>query len=259
MPTNVIVTKDGAVATLTLTSEDGLHVLSRATLGALHEQLDALSLDPELRALVITGAGARVFSAGADLRELAELDHDSAKAYAQYGQTVTQELARFPLPTFAALNGPAYGGGIELALACDFRLAAPGATIHYQASRLGLLPGWGGTQRLPLLVGASRAKAMMLLAHAVSPAQALAWGLVDAVAEEADVAPLVRHWVRGLDGLDGPAMIQIKRAIDLVGARDFAGEQAAFAACFANGRAGALVRAWLDRGKRPAPSETTPS
>lgn len=259
MPTNVIVTKDGTVATLTLSSEDGLHVLSRTTLSALHEQLDALSHDSELRALVITGAGTRAFSAGADLRELAELDAESAKAFSAFGQTVTQELARFPVPTFAALNGPAYGGGIELALACDFRLAGPQSTIHYQASRLGLLPGWGGTQRLPGLVGAARAKAMMLLARPIAPPEALAWGLVDDVTDGPDMAPVIARWTASLDGLDAHAMIQIKRAIDLVGARDFIGEQAAFAACFANGRASALVRAWLDRGRRPTPTETTPS
>jgi enoyl-CoA hydratase len=258
MPTNVIVTKGGAVATLTLTSEDGLHILSRATLTALHEQLDALAIDPDLRVLVLTGAGGRAFSAGADLRELAELDAESARAYAGFGQGVTQELARFPLPTIAALNGPAFGGGIELALACDFRVAVPAAAIHYQAARMGLLPGWGGTQRLPALVGPSRAKAMMMACHPVPPALAQVWGLVDDVADGPDLSPTLKRWLDGLVALDGPAMIHIKRAIDLAGARDFVGEQAAFAACFANGRAATLVRQWLDR-KTPTTPATSES
>jgi enoyl-CoA hydratase len=255
MPTNVIVSKDGAVARLTLSSDDGLHVLSRATMAQIHEHLDALAIDAELRAVVLTAEGTRAFSAGADLRELAELDHDSAKAYAVAGQAVTQALSRIPVPTVAALNGPAYGGGIELALACDFRVAAPHARIHYQASRLGLLPGWGGTQRLPDLVGPARAKAMMVMCQAVEPETALAWGLVDAVSSEAGVEEAVTAWLSGLEGLDGPAMIQIKRAIDYARPHDFSGEQAAFAACFANGRAAALVRAWLDRpNKHHSPS-----
>ncbi|MFN3430993.1 MAG: enoyl-CoA hydratase/isomerase family protein [Candidatus Sericytochromatia bacterium] len=255
MPTNVIVSKDGAVARLTLSSEDGLHVLSRATMAELHGHLDALALDADLRAVVLTAEGTRAFSAGADLRELAELDHESARAYALSGQAVTQALSRIPVPTVAALNGPAYGGGIELALACDFRLAAPGARIHYQAARLGLLPGWGGTQRLPDLVGPARAKAMMVLCQAVSPQEALSWGLVDAVSPENGVEPALTAWLSGLEGLDVPAMIQIKRALDYARPHDFTGEQAAFAACFANGRAAALVRAWLDRpNKHHSPS-----
>lgn len=259
MPTNVIVTKDGTVATLTLQSDDGLHVLSRATMAALHEQLAVLSGDTGLRALILTGEGGRAFSAGANLRELAELDHEGARAYSVYGQSVTQELARFPVPTVAALNGPAYGGGIELALACDFRVAAPHARLHYQASKLGLLPGWGGTQRLAALVGPARAKAMMVLCRPVSPQEALGWGLVDAVAEDANVRQAALGYLGTLDGLDLGAMIQIKRAIDLAAPKDFLGEQAAFAACFANGHAAALVRAWLERTKTPSPSGSSPA
>jgi enoyl-CoA hydratase len=259
MPTNVIVTKGGTVATLTLQSEDGLHILSRATLAALHEQLVDLSSDAELRALVLTGDGRRAFSAGADLRELAELDHESARAYSVYGQSVTQELARFPVPTIAALNGPAYGGGIELALACDFRVALPSARLHYQASKLGLLPGWGGTQRLAALVGPARAKAMMVLCRPVTPTEACDWGLVDVVAEGTELEPALARFLTELPALDRQAMIQIKRAIDLGAPHDFIGEQAAFAACFANGHAATLVRAWLNQSKNPTATGQSPA
>jgi enoyl-CoA hydratase len=259
MPTNVIVTNDGTVATLTLQSDDGLHVLSRDTLSALHEQLAVLSGDAGLRALILTGDGRRAFSAGANLRELAELDLESARAYSAYGQSVTQELARFPVPTVAALNAPAYGGGIELSLACDFRVAAPGAKLHYQASKLGLLPGWGGTQRLAALVGPARAKAMMVLCRPVSPQEALGWGLVDAVSDTDDVIAAARGFLGELGGYDAQAMIQIKRAVDLAAPKDFLGEQAAFAACFANGHAAGLVRAWLERTKTPSPSGSNPA
>jgi enoyl-CoA hydratase len=253
MPTNVIVTNDGAVATLTLTSEDGLHVLSMATMQAIADAIDALQRDPLPRALVITGAGSRVFSAGADLTELAELDEPRARAFSAFGQGVTQAIARFPAPVVAHLNGPAYGGGIELALACDFRLAGPHALMHYQAAKLGLLPGWGGTQRLAALVGPARASAMMVLAKPVGPDEALQWGLLDAIAEPAD-------WLSDIAACDPIAMAQMKRAIALATPLDFAGEQAAFAACFANGHAPALIRAWLaDRPKAAPPRNPTAS
>jgi enoyl-CoA hydratase len=245
MPTNVIVTNDGTVATLTLTSEDGLHVLSMATMQAIADAIVALQCDALPRALVITGEGRRAFSAGADLTELAALDEHSAKNFSAFGQGVTQMIARFPAPVVAHLNGPAYGGGIELALACDFRLATPQAHLHYQASKLGLLPGWGGTQRLAALVGPARASAMMVLAKPVSPDLALDWGLLDAIAEPAE-------WFDGIGELDPIAMAQTKRAIALSTPLDFAGEQAAFSACFANGHAPALIRAWLGRRPRAA-------
>lgn len=245
MSTEVIVTKGGTVATLTFKSANGLHVLSRPTLHALASALDALSSDPELRALVITGSGDRAFSAGADLRELLALDHEKASEYAEFGQGIAQTIGRFPVPTIAALGAPAFGGGIELALACDFRLMASGARLHYQASQLGLLPGWGGTQRLPALVGRSRAKAMMIMCRPVSAEEALAWGLADDVGD--DVAALVADWTSRLASLEPHATVQIKRALDLGFRGDFQGEREAFAACFAGDQTHRLIRAFLDR------------
>lgn len=245
MSTEIRVSKQGAVATLSLTSPDQLHILSRPSLSQLREQLEALSHDPDLRVLVVTGEGSRCFSAGADLKELAELDAEQARAYAEFGQGVAQAIARFPVPTVAALQGPAYGGGIELSLAFDFRLASARTVLHYQAAKLGLLPGWGGTQRLPQLIGRSRAKAMMVACRPVAAAEALDWGLVDAVSPGPDLAPLVREWTDRLQDLDRQAAIQIKRALDLSATGDFAGEREAFAACFAAGAPQALIRQWL--------------
>lgn len=247
MPTAVTVALSGPVATLKFESPDALHVLSRAALAELEAALQDLSARSEVRALILTGSGKRAFSAGADLSELAELTPGSAFAYAAYGQGIAQAITRFPVPTFAALNGPAFGGGVELALACDFRLAAPGARLHYQAAKLGLLPGWGGTQRLPLLVGPARAKAMMLLSRPVEAATALEWGLVDAV--DADLPGLVAHWTADAAGADRQAGVQIKRALNLSARGDFASERQAFSACFAEGHAPELIRAWLNRGR----------
>lgn len=247
MSTEVIVSRDGAVATLAFKSKDGLNVLSRATLEALLAAIDALSHDPALRVLVLGAQGDRVFSAGADLKELAALEHDSAMAFAEFGQSVAQAIGRFPLPTIAAVGRNAFGGGIELALACDFRLASSETTFHYGAGKLGILPGWGGTQRLPSLIGRSRAKAMMLLGRPVTAQEALEWGLVDAISDGPDLGPLLAAWIRDLGVVERNAAIQLKRALDLGFSGDFAGEREAFAACFTSGHAQGLIRAWLDK------------
>ena len=249
MPTTITVAKHEGIATLTFESSDGLHVLSRATMEALRDALEAVSRDVAVQALVLTGAGQRVFSAGADLRELLELDGERAVAYSEFGQGVAQAIARYPVPTFAALNGPVYGGGIELSLACDFRIAVPECLFHYQAAKLGLLPGWGGTQRLPLLIGRSRAKSMMLMCRPVSADEALDWGLVDDLSHGMDLTDCVAGWTEKLTAMDRQSAIQIKRAIDLGHHGDFIGEREAFAACFAGERTQRRIRDWLARAK----------
>lgn len=249
MTTTVNVAKAAGVATLTLDSPDGLHVLSRTTMDALRDALDAVVRDVDLQAIVLTATGTRCFSAGADLKELVELDIVKAVAYSEFGQGVARTIARASVPTFAALNGPVYGGGIELALACDFRIAVPDVVIHYQAAKLGLLPGWGGTQRLPELVGRSRAKAMMLMCRSLSADEALDWGLVDDVSHGMSLEDCVKGWTDTLVGMDRTSAIQIKRAIDLGKMGDFAGEREAFAACFASGRTQERIRAWMGRSK----------
>lgn len=249
MTTTIDVVKTAGVATLTLDSPDGLHVLSRTTMEALRDALDAVSRDVDLQAMVLTATGARCFSAGADLKELVELDVDRAVAYSEFGQGIARAISRASVPTFAALNGPVYGGGIELALACDFRIAVPEVVVHYQAAKLGLLPGWGGTQRLPELIGRSRAKAMMLMCRSLSADEALDWGLVDDVSHGMTLADCVKGWTDTLVGMDRTSAIQIKRAIDLGKMGDFAGEREAFAACFASGKTQERIRAWMARSK----------
>jgi enoyl-CoA hydratase len=185
------------------------------------------------------------------LRELAELDLERAKEYAEFGQNLAQTLSRFPVVTVAALQAPAFGGGVELALACDFRLATPRTVIHYQAAKLGLLPGWGGTQRLPQLIGRSRSKAMMIMCEPIDANRALDWGLVDAVSDGSDLTTLIAQWNDTLVTMARHSTIQIKRALNLGAQGDFAGEREAFAACFAHGEPQTLIRRWLAR-QQPA-------
>ncbi len=166
---------------LRLCSEDGTNRLTRDCVLALTEAVGELARQP--RPLVITGND-KFFSAGADLNEIVALDGTSAFVFGKMGQAMTEAVDRFPAPVFAAVHGYCMGGGLDLALACDFRIAAPHAVFGHRGAALGLMTGWGGTQRLPRLVGKARALEMFIAAEKLHAQQALAFGLVDAVAPD---------------------------------------------------------------------------
>ena len=156
----------------------------------LIEALDALARDLEqdgsgTRALVITGRGAKAFSAGADVSELDGIEHDAAYEQMRRGQLALDRIERLPIPVIAAINGFALGGGLELAMAADLRIAAAGSALGQPEINLGNLPGWGGTQRLPRLIGVARATELILTGDLLPAAKALEWGLVNAVADDA--------------------------------------------------------------------------
>jgi len=141
--------------------------------------------------LVITGND-RFFSAGAELAEIAALDGPSAYEFAKMGQTLMNEMERFPAPVCAAIFGYCLGGGLDLALACHARIASPHAVFGHRGAALGLITGWGGTQRLPRLVGKGRALEMFVAAEKVHAGQALRMGLIDAIADD-PVAEAIRR------------------------------------------------------------------
>ena len=179
----VLVTeRHGPVALMVLNRPEALNALSRALRAALADALRAAEADPEIRAVVLTGAGPRAFSAGLDLKELGEdpdaLVGDPARA-AETDPVVAMRAMTKPL--VAAVNGVAVTGGFELALACDIRLAAPAARFADTHSRVGVLPGWGLSQILPRLIGPSRAKEVSLAARFLEAEEAAAWGVVNRV------------------------------------------------------------------------------
>jgi len=179
------------LALLRLQSEDGTNRLSRECVLDLTRTVEDLAV--EHPALVITGNG-RFFSAGADLQEIALLDASSAYKFSEMGQALMQAIADFPAPVCAAISGFCMGGGLDLALACDARVASPNAVLGHRGAALGLITGWGGTQRLPRVVGKGRALALFVAAEKVSAAEAFEIGLVDAVAADAVAGAL--RWVR---------------------------------------------------------------
>ena len=176
------VDRHGRTAILRLVSEDGTNRLTIARVRALTEAVTGLSLKHPSK-LIITG-NHRFFSAGADLHEIAALDGRGAVSFARIGQELMNAVAGFPAPTIAAIHGYCMGGGLDLALACSRRIAGPHALFGHRGAALGLITGWGGTQRLSRIVGKARALEMFIAAEKLNAARALALGLVEAVVDD---------------------------------------------------------------------------
>jgi enoyl-CoA hydratase/carnithine racemase len=191
--------KDG-VRVLRLKSDDGTNLLSRACVMSLQAVFQ--DLQSEEQALVLTG-NEEFFSAGADLGEVAALSAPCAYEFSKMGQELMRTVDEFPAPVYAAISGYCMGGGLDLALACHRRIASPNAVFGHRGAALGLITGWGGTQRLPRLVGRGVALQMLVAAEKVNANAALVIGLVDAVADD-PVAEAVRA-IHGL-AIDGPSV-----------------------------------------------------
>ena len=178
----VTVHQRGAVAVFTIERPDRMNSLSRPTLLALGKLTRDAIANPSVRAIVLTGAGDKAFCAGADLKERQGMSDNDVRAQVELYRTELGPLDRSPKPVVAAINGVAFGGGLELALVCDLRVCAPHALLALPETTLGIIPGAGGTQRLPRIVGEARAKEMILLGRRLTAHEALAWGLVNRVA-----------------------------------------------------------------------------
>ena len=172
---------DDGVAVVTLDREDALNALDVETLTELRDRCRELAVDDEVRAVVLTGAGDRAFAAGADIKYMSGLDVDGARAWGALGHEAARLLETMPKPTIAAVNGFALGGGCELALACDVRYCSSRAKLGQPEINLGLVPGWGGTQRLARTVGPGFAKELIFTGRLVDAEEALRIGLVQAV------------------------------------------------------------------------------
>jgi enoyl-CoA hydratase len=175
--------KRGAVTVLTLSRPEALNALNAQLLGDLERALADLRADRSSRAVVVTGEGGKAFAAGADIKEMRDLGPEGALELALRGQRVLKSLEDLPQMTVAAVNGFALGGGLELALACDFIVASNKARLGLPEVSLGLIPGYGGTQRLVRLVGYGWAKRIVLTGEMLAAEEARALGLVTEVAE----------------------------------------------------------------------------
>jgi enoyl-CoA hydratase len=188
---NLMISDAGGIRTITINRPEKLNALNVTTVGELGIAITEVENDGTIDAVVITGAGDKAFVAGADISELATLGPVEAKEFALRGQAVFSRLERLNKPVIAAVNGYALGGGCELAMACHLRVATTNAVFGQPEVKLGLIPGYGGTQRLPRLVGRGRALEILLTGRNVNAEEATRIGLANVVCEPADLEGVV--------------------------------------------------------------------
>ncbi len=211
--TEVTLTRRGDVATIRFVPVAGVNIFSSRVVGALGTVVERVAADPHLRFVVFRGDG-RVFLAGADIAEMQRFNEDQGRAFAAHGHHVFNAIEALPQVTIAALNGHAMGGGCELAMACDFRVMVRDGRIGQPETKLGLIPGWGGTLRLPKLVGLGWARRLLFSGEAITAEEAQRIGLVDEVVpslEELDAA--LERWFRMLAPGSPAAITRVKRAL----------------------------------------------
>jgi enoyl-CoA hydratase len=177
------VSSDGGVCVVTIDRQDALNALDVETLTELRDRLREVAADESVRTVVLTGAGEKAFVAGADIKYMSGLGPDDAKGWGALGHEAGRLLETMPKPTIAAINGFALGGGCELALACDIRYASSRAKLGQPEINLGIVPGWGGTQRLARVCGIGVAKELIFSGRTVDAEEALRIGLVNALAD----------------------------------------------------------------------------
>jgi len=186
---NLIYEESGPVARITVNRPQVLNALNRATLAELATAFEAADSSSSVRAVILTGAGEKAFVAGADIQELASLDPLAARKFARTGQHVFHQISWLGKPVIAAVNGFALGGGCELALACHLRVGSTKARLGQPEVNLGVIPGWGGTQRLPRLVGLGRSVEMILTGDPIPADEAFRIGLLNRVVEPEQLLP----------------------------------------------------------------------
>ncbi len=216
----VRVEQQGGVAVWTIDREARANALSRPTLLAFGKLAREAANNPSIRAIVVTGAGDKAFCGGADLKERQGMSENDVRVQVGLYRTELGPLDRSPKPVVAAINGAALGGGLELALCCDLRVAAPHAQLGLPETSLGIIPGAGGTQRLPRIVGEARAKEMILLARRLTADEALTWGLVNRVTPAGksvveDAIEWLRPIAEGAPIAQGAALEAIDRSFDV--------------------------------------------
>ena len=212
--TNVLLEKKGQIAVATINRPKALNALNSQVLEDINELLDAVCGDADIRALVITGAGEKSFVAGADITEMSTLTPEEGTAFGKKGNDVFRRLETLPIPTIAAVNGFALGGGCELSMSCDIRICADTAVFGQPEAGLGITPGFGGTQRLARLVGPGMAKQLIYTAKNIKADEALRIGLVNAVYPLEELLPAAEKMASAIAKNAPIAVRACKKAIN---------------------------------------------
>jgi enoyl-CoA hydratase len=249
---NILLAVEDGIATITLNRPKALNALNGAMLGELDRAL--AELPAEARVVVLTGAGEKAFVAGADISEMAAMSPEQARRFAERGQAVLARLQAQGRPTLAVVNGYALGGGCELALACDLIVASSKARFGQPEVNLGVIPGFGGTQRLVRRVGLGPARRLVLLGDAISAEEALGLGLADFVFPPEELQGKARELAARLARGPAVALARARAALDVASDTSLGDglrfEAQSFALCFASDDQKEGMRAFLD--KRPA-------
>lgn len=210
---NLLLETIDGIAVLTINRPESLNALTGEVVGELECALNGLAADRSVKVVIITGAGEKAFVAGADIREMAGMDSCQAHAFARCGQRALLLIGQMNKPVIAAVNGFALGGGLELALACDFIFASEKAKLGLPEVTLGVIPGFGGTQNLARLIGPNRARELIFTGRMLTADQAHAWGIVNQVLPAEELMPRTLETAR-LIARNGPlAVASAKEAV----------------------------------------------
>lgn len=251
---NVLLERDGAVATVTVNRPQALNALNPATLDELLRCCAAIRQDRAVHCLVVTGAGEKAFVAGADIAAMVGMSSLQGREFSRYGQQVMNALEELPIPVIAAVNGFALGGGLELALACDLIVAAQSAKFGQPEINLGIIPGFGGTQRLARRIGITAARLMIYSGEMISAEEALRLGLVNRVVPAGELKTEVHKLAAALAGKAPIALQQAKAAMNVGSDIDLQDgcryESEAFAVTFGSEDRTEGMRAFLEK-RRP--------
>jgi enoyl-CoA hydratase len=250
---NILVNQTESIAVVTINRPAKLNALNKATLNELHLAFSELDANPLVRAIILTGSGEKAFVAGADIAEFADFSVEQGRELAAQGQEMVFDfIQNLTTPVIAAVNGFALGGGLELAMACHFRIASDNAKMGLPEVTLGVIPGYGGTQRLPQLVGKGRAMELILTANMLTAQDALACGLVNHVVPQENLLELA-HTLAEKISKNSPVAIQ--HAIQAVNANynketnGFATEINSFGTCFGTADFKEGTTAFLEKRK----------
>lgn len=237
-------------AILTINREAKLNALNKETIGELKDALAEISTNDEAWGVLLTGAGEKAFVAGADIQEFMDKSKVEASELSKFGHELMDSLATFPKPTIASINGFALGGGLELALGCHLRIASTNAKMGLPEVSLGLIPGYGGTQRLAQLVGRGKALEMLLTGDMITAQDALQWGLVNHVVEQDALIAKAQEILQKMYSRSKTALAAAIRAVNATNdPRGFEAEIKAFGQCFGEPDFQEGVSAFLEKRK----------
>jgi len=211
---NILFQSDQGIATITFNRPKALNALNQALLSELSRALDEIAAEESIRVLILTGAGEKSFPAGADITELSTYTALQAKVFSRSGHAIIAKLQELPIAVIAAVNGFALGGGSEIALACDFIYASENARFGLPEITLGIIPGFGGTQRLPRLVGINMAKELIFTGKMINAAEAAQIGLVNKVVPTAALMEEVLKTAREIAAKGRVSLRAVKQAIN---------------------------------------------